>query len=104
MENKLSAGEQIYSQLMDAAGELYHAKGQPWYWGCVAPGPEELAWMKMRKIAGQIRDMVDGQNLGWFGLTEGEIEECWNRVTLDSSNTKISFARAIEEKLKDLNR
>lgn len=100
----MSAGEQIYSQIIDAAVELYHAKGQPWHWGCVGPDPEELAWMKMRKIARQIRDIIDGQNLGWFELTEGQIVECWNQATVGDQNTKIAFAQAIQEKLKDLNR
>lgn len=39
----------------------------------------------------------------WVGLTDEEVDRCWNMTPMDTRNSRHMFARAIEAKLKEKN-
>jgi len=39
----------------------------------------------------------------WVGLTEAEVDRCWNMTPMDTRNSRHMFAYAIEAKLKEKN-
>jgi hypothetical protein len=39
----------------------------------------------------------------WVGLTEAEVDRCWNMTPMDTHNSRHMFAYAIESKLKEKN-
>jgi len=39
----------------------------------------------------------------WVGLTEAEVDKCWNMTPMDTRNSRHMFAYSIETKLKEKN-
>ena len=39
----------------------------------------------------------------WVGLTEAEVDRCWNMTPMDTRNSRHMFAYSIEAKLKEKN-
>ena len=52
-------GHELYQQLLEAGRELLRAVNEDEKWGCVGPGPTEIAWDKFSSLASHVCTGID---------------------------------------------